>query len=405
MTKPHTTLSEAVRALELPEHDGHIRIKDYAGNEASMKAWEAESIQVILNAAAALVERHEAQEPVGTAVGMPGTADGFTMCAFEAKNVPVGTLLYAQHPQVSATPVDGCQGERAADEKAGGLTAAAKAPFHHYGLSAEEVDQLLQGGLKPEEIGGAEDTQHDRVGELVRWFARFTQGQANPKWATRHACELAYYIATNGVNRGIDLKAVRDAAFKEGVNITPEERGTLERVGFATPPPTLAATQAGDAKDAARWRFRKQFLADGGAVVWSRNGCQYRKAHGILAGSGETEEDAIDAEAKLVAIQPQAAAGKMDCPSCGKDRFKEPCPNMADECPMIADAHLLAPPALARSQVQAAGDAVDAARYRFLRNGAWHSSTHPEIKECLLIHVNHTGLDAAIDAAMREQQS
>ncbi len=113
-------------------------------------------------------------------------------------------------------------------------------PFHHYGLCAEEVAQLLKEGLKPEEIGGPDDIQHDRVGELVRWFARFTQGNASPKWAARHACELAYFIATNSINRSIDLEQVRKTAFKEGVNITPEERGTLERIGFATPRPADA---------------------------------------------------------------------------------------------------------------------------------------------------------------------
>ena len=113
-------------------------------------------------------------------------------------------------------------------------------PFHHYGLSAEEVAQLLNGGLKPEEIGGPDDTQHGRVGELVRWFARFTRGNANPKWAAQHACELAYFISTNGINRNIDLAAVRRAAFKEGVNITDEERGSMERIGVATPRATPA---------------------------------------------------------------------------------------------------------------------------------------------------------------------
>ena len=107
--------------------------------------------------------------------------------------------------------------------------------FHHYGLGAEQLQQLLDGGLKPEEISGAADVQHDRVHELVWWFARLTQGSANAKLAVRHACELAYFVATNGVNRRINLKAIRDAAFKEGVNITPEERGTLERIGFAIP--------------------------------------------------------------------------------------------------------------------------------------------------------------------------
>jgi hypothetical protein len=49
----------------------------------------------------------------------------------------------------------------------------------------------------------------------------------------------------------------------------------------------------------------------------------------------------------------QAASAKMECPICGVDRFKEPCPNMADECPMIADAHLLKPAKEAASATDA----------------------------------------------------
>ena len=39
---------------------------------------------------------------------------------------------------------------------------------------------------------------------------------------------------------------------------------------------------------------------------------------------------------------PQQAATMM-CPQCGVDRFKLPCPGTADDCAMVADAHLLTP--------------------------------------------------------------
>lgn len=55
MTKPHTTLSEAVRALEFKT--------PRAFNEAQQQVYR-EGIQNALAAAAALVEQHEAQEPV-----------------------------------------------------------------------------------------------------------------------------------------------------------------------------------------------------------------------------------------------------------------------------------------------------------------------------------------------------
>jgi hypothetical protein len=49
--------------------------------------------------------------------------------------------------------------------------------------------------------------------------------------------------------------------------------------------------------------------------------------------------------------------------------------------------------------IQNPQDVVDAARYRFLRDGAWNSHTHPEIKEYLLTHVNRRALDETLDAA------
>ena len=39
------------------------------------------------------------QEPVGEVVSMAGSAEGFTVCVFEAKNVPVGTKLYITPPR------------------------------------------------------------------------------------------------------------------------------------------------------------------------------------------------------------------------------------------------------------------------------------------------------------------
>lgn len=74
-----------------------------------------------------------------------------------------------------------------------------------------------------------------------------------------------------------------------------------------------------------------------------------------MATAGEVARALLAAAPAPIQQEPKAT---LICPTCGKDRFKEPCPNMPDECSMVADAHLLAPPALAGSQVQAAGDAV-----------------------------------------------
>ena len=59
---------------------------------------------------------------------------------------------------------------------------------------SEHATKLLPHGLKPTEIGG--ERREQRAAELVRWFSRYTDGHANPKWLESHAMELAYYVAT-----------------------------------------------------------------------------------------------------------------------------------------------------------------------------------------------------------------
>ena len=56
-------------------------------------------------------------------------------------------------------------------------------------------DRLLPHALKPEEITGNTDTKNRRVEELVKWIARYNEGNANPKWLAAHATELAHYVA------------------------------------------------------------------------------------------------------------------------------------------------------------------------------------------------------------------
>jgi hypothetical protein len=57
------------------------------------------------------------------------------------------------------------------------------------------LDTLLRHALKPEAIEGTPEVREDRAAELVRWFARHVEGDANPKWFTAHAYELAAYVA------------------------------------------------------------------------------------------------------------------------------------------------------------------------------------------------------------------
>lgn len=55
---------------------------------------------------------------------------------------------------------------------------------------------LLKHCLKPEEIAGEPDIRETRVNELIRWFSRLGDGNANKKWLGSHAFELAHYIAS-----------------------------------------------------------------------------------------------------------------------------------------------------------------------------------------------------------------
>jgi len=56
------------------------------------------------------------------------------------------------------------------------------------------AERLLKECLKPEEISGPK--REIRMNELLHWFNRFADQEANGKWLYGHAFELAYYIAT-----------------------------------------------------------------------------------------------------------------------------------------------------------------------------------------------------------------
>ena len=60
---------------------------------------------------------------------------------------------------------------------------------------ATALSRLLPHAMKPEEIEGTPEVREARARELVLWFARLTEGNANPKWLFVHAFELAAYVA------------------------------------------------------------------------------------------------------------------------------------------------------------------------------------------------------------------
>lgn len=55
--------------------------------------------------------------------------------------------------------------------------------------------RLIEHCLKPDEITGDSQKRERRAEELVRWMARYLEGNADPKWLAAHAAELAHYIA------------------------------------------------------------------------------------------------------------------------------------------------------------------------------------------------------------------
>lgn len=71
--------------------------------------WDSESAQARAETIAALLAASPPTptegEPVGEAGSMPGT-DGFTMAAFRAVDVPIGTKLYASPTQPKAVTID-----------------------------------------------------------------------------------------------------------------------------------------------------------------------------------------------------------------------------------------------------------------------------------------------------------
>lgn len=96
--------------------------------------------------------------------------------------------------------------------------------YTNFGMSDEALKLLLDKCLKPEEIAGDPALQLARVNELVHWFARLAAGHANSKWAVAHAFELAWYVATQSVNREVNLREIKLESFIKGMNTTDAER-------------------------------------------------------------------------------------------------------------------------------------------------------------------------------------
>lgn len=80
MTKPHTTLSEAVRAMELPEHSARVESQNETGSMATVwmnrtygllrdtKIYTEDQVRALLSVATDLVEKAEEEKPIDRAI-------------------------------------------------------------------------------------------------------------------------------------------------------------------------------------------------------------------------------------------------------------------------------------------------------------------------------------------------
>jgi hypothetical protein len=161
----------------------------------------------------------------------PATSSRHQENAEPEKKYPIGGYAPGNYQCICAT----CDKQFIGDKRAVQCEACATAPQPPgFDLATDDVEKLLSQCLKPKEISGVAAVQLDRIKELMHWFRRFADGNANPKWFRAHAFELAYYIATTAGNRFIDLEAVRREAWIEGVNITPNARAIAETLGLIT---------------------------------------------------------------------------------------------------------------------------------------------------------------------------
>jgi hypothetical protein len=190
------------------------------------------------------------------------------------------------------------------------LVAAAGEAKPGHGLSDVDLDVLLKACGKPDEIAGDPVTQQMRVRELLHWFKRFTEGHANPKWATEHACELAYYIATNGQFRHIDANALKQAGYLEGAAISEKDRDMLVRHGIIAAPASL-----GEAK-AAQWTTMpagsQKALHQAKDVLLGPIGDGASRRAAVKA-----IEEALSQAAKAVAPEVHKSVELADCENCG----------------------------------------------------------------------------------------
>ena len=94
-------------------------------------------------------------------------------------------------------------------------------------LSRETIDLFLTCALNPQEIAGKPAIQHARVKQVLQWFEGLAKDQVDPAWLAHYAYELAYYTATNGAQRCIDVDAERRNALVHGMALRDREPKVL----------------------------------------------------------------------------------------------------------------------------------------------------------------------------------
>lgn len=138
---------------------------------------------------------------------------------------------------------------------------------------------LKQGGIEPDDIFAARlrRSENEKLDDLN------ALAKSNPDALVNEFIKLRYIVAYMYQVAGIHDcdELILDV-------LSDPEEATEEQIAAMLP------YMSTDAEDAKRWRFRKNFLADGGAILFSANGCQLRYSDGQTLIAGATEEDAID---------------------------------------------------------------------------------------------------------------
>jgi hypothetical protein len=215
--------------------------------------------------------------------------------------------------------------------------------FLNAAVTAQEKIAHAEGRRSAMEELAKEKERADKETKRLNWIIRRALLCTNP-WAEQQG-RRARFDAVAHSDFGTDKRYYDDMRAAIDTDIAADDWGGHQSSSTAQPLQQEGGKET-DTDAAKRMRLIATKLGLGSAIPESDEelwGCAFsvlgmirRKVEELLAQPSDNLQQASTV---------QVAPAKMKCPTCGVDRFKKPCPNMADECPMVADAHLLKPAA------------------------------------------------------------